>query len=74
MKEFAILSHCLYTGDASITTLWGISDGRANYTDPEPTQVLADTIHSIQPDAKIFAVLRNPLDRWVVIVQCKSDL
>lgn len=53
----------LIFGDASITTLWGIADGRANYTAPEPIYVLADIIQALQPNAKIFAILRNPLER-----------
>ncbi|XP_071823565.1 carbohydrate sulfotransferase 15-like [Apostichopus japonicus] len=50
-------------GDGSITALWGIADGIANYTDPEPSHVLADVIHAVQPGAKVYAILRNPLDR-----------
>ncbi|PIK61810.1 putative carbohydrate sulfotransferase 15 [Apostichopus japonicus] len=56
----------LVFGDASISNLWGLADFKWQKHFPnarEPPIYLADLIHTLQPKAKITAILRNPVDK-----------
>ena len=52
--------------DGSPSTLWNLNHWMlypGNYLSSEPQITAADIIHDVTPQAKIVAIVRNPVDR-----------
>lgn len=56
----------IFAGDASISNLWGLGDYNWEKKFPvfkEPPFFLANVIRNFQPNAKITAILRDPVEK-----------